>query len=73
VVDDECRRGSLLGVEQLLEHSPELMMSPLPESLGDLVLEVFDGRRCGVRVLAFRVVAGKWAANHGHHLLGTVS
>ena len=48
MVDDECRRGSLLGVEQLLEHSPELMMSPLPESLGDLVLEVFDGRRCGV-------------------------
>jgi hypothetical protein len=24
-------------------------------------------------VLAFRVVAGKWAANHGHHLLRTVS
>jgi hypothetical protein len=41
-VDGESRRGSLLGVEQLLEHSPELRIS-LPESLGDLVLEVFDG------------------------------
>jgi hypothetical protein len=48
VVDDESRRGSPLGVERLLEHSPELTMFPLPKSLGDLVLEVFDGRRCGV-------------------------
>jgi hypothetical protein len=39
VVDDQSRRGSLLGVEQLLEHSPELMMFPLPKSLGALVLE----------------------------------
>jgi len=68
VVDDECRRGSLLGVEQLLEHSPELMMSPLPESLGDLVLEVFDGRRAEYECS----LSGSWAANHGH-LLGTVS
>ena len=45
MVDDESRRGSLLVVEQLLEHSPKLMMFPLPKSLGDLILEVF-GRRC---------------------------
>jgi hypothetical protein len=45
VVDDESWRGSLLGVEQLFEDSPELMMFPLPKSLGDLVHEVF-GRRC---------------------------
>lgn len=40
MVDDESWRGSLLGVEQLLEHSPELLMFPLPKSPGDLALEV---------------------------------
>jgi hypothetical protein len=37
----------LLSVEQLLEHSSELVMSPLAESLGDLGLEVFDGGPTG--------------------------
>jgi hypothetical protein len=40
VVDDQGRRGSLVGVEQLLKHSPQLMMSLLAESPGDLVLEI---------------------------------
>jgi hypothetical protein len=47
VVDDKGRRGSLLSVEQLLEHSPERMMSLLAESPGDLVLEVLDGGPTG--------------------------
>lgn len=42
-VEHTRRAVVLLGVEQLLEHSPELMMSPLAESPGDLILEVFDG------------------------------
>jgi hypothetical protein len=57
VVDDEDRHGSLLGVEQLLEHSPELMMSLLAESPGDLILEVQRstgklGNLCPVRMQA---------------------
>jgi hypothetical protein len=47
VVDDDGRRGSLLGVEQLLEHSPQLMTSLLAESPGNLVLEVLDGGQTG--------------------------
>jgi hypothetical protein len=47
VVDDEGRRGSPLGLEQRLEHSPELMMSLLAESPGGLVLEVLDGGPTG--------------------------
>ena len=37
----------LLGLEQLLEHSPELIVSPLAESPGDLVLEILDGGSAG--------------------------
>ena len=41
------RTRPLLVVEEPLEHSPELMMSPLAESPGDLVLEVLDGGPAG--------------------------